>query len=462
MIVRDEEQMLPACLASVRGVVDELVAADTGSRDGTRALLVAAGARVVDFPWCDDFAAARNAALAAARGRYVLVLDADERLAGAAPESLRRAARAAEVDCGLLPLHHASRLDASPADVLAGRARLIDPVLLPRFLRRAEDLAYTGVVHENVADWLARPGRVLRTLAAPIVHYGAVPEWRATQEKSARNRRLLEARCRLEPGNPAPRAYLANELLRAGEPAGDSARARILLEEALALLTAARGRGEAVDPTQVLTLRATAALKAGALERARATLALAAEWGTDHVNFDYLRGALLEHESRRGEPAQALVHARAAAACFQRCLARAAQPSTAEVLPGATGRAAATELGHLCLRLGQPAEARAVFARALAEDPEHVPALLGRIEAELELGDAAGAIRALEPLLGRTGPDAWFLAARACERLGQLADATLFARSSAREGARTAFLAPHRGAALRAWLLEAGAKAAAP
>jgi tetratricopeptide (TPR) repeat protein len=452
LIVRDEEEMLPACLASVRGAVDEIVAADTGSTDGTRALLVAAGARVVDFPWCDDFAAARNAALAAATGEHVLVLDADERLAGAAGEILRRVAREGQLDCGLLPLHHASRLDARPDEVLAGSARLIDPVLLPRLLRRAADLRWTGVVHEGVQDWLARPGRVVRTLDAPIVHYGAVPGWRAARHKHERNLRLLEARCRLEPESAVPRAYLANELLRAG----DSARARALLEDAVALLVTARSRGQQVDPTQVLTLRATAALKAGELALAERTLALAHAWGCEHVNLVYLAAALREHASLQGPESERRARAHEAAALYQRCLARAGERSTAEVLPGATSYAAATALGHLHLWLGQPTDARAAFERALLSSPGHLPARLGLLEARIELGDVAAALSALEPLLGQAGPDAWFLAAHACERLGQLADASLFATTSAREAAKVGFAAPHRAAALRRWLVAHG------
>lgn len=80
IIVRDEETMLPACLASVAGVVDEIVLVDTGSRDGTLALARAAGARVFEQPWSDDFSAPRNLAIAESRGDWVLVLDADERL----------------------------------------------------------------------------------------------------------------------------------------------------------------------------------------------------------------------------------------------------------------------------------------------------------------------------------------------------------------------------------------------
>ena len=49
---------------------------DTGSSDDTPALARAEGARVAHFQWCDDCAAARNAALAEASADWHIVLDA--------------------------------------------------------------------------------------------------------------------------------------------------------------------------------------------------------------------------------------------------------------------------------------------------------------------------------------------------------------------------------------------------
>ncbi len=80
MIVRNEEVNLAACLDSVRDLVDQIVVVDTGSTDRTMEIAVQSGAQVVQFPWCDDFAAARNRAIEAAHGEWILWLDADERL----------------------------------------------------------------------------------------------------------------------------------------------------------------------------------------------------------------------------------------------------------------------------------------------------------------------------------------------------------------------------------------------
>ncbi|HEY6098038.1 MAG TPA: glycosyltransferase [Anaeromyxobacter sp.] len=45
-MARDEEAMLPGCLASVRGAVDEIVLVDTGSSDRTIQIARAEGAKV--------------------------------------------------------------------------------------------------------------------------------------------------------------------------------------------------------------------------------------------------------------------------------------------------------------------------------------------------------------------------------------------------------------------------------
>ena len=78
LIVRDEEQHLPECLASV-AFCDELVVVDSGSTDRTVEIALAAGATVLERQW-RGFAAQRNVALDAARGEWALEVDADERI----------------------------------------------------------------------------------------------------------------------------------------------------------------------------------------------------------------------------------------------------------------------------------------------------------------------------------------------------------------------------------------------
>ena len=49
MIVRDEENNLPHCLESVRGLFDEIVIVDTGSVDRTKEVARKFGAQDVRF-----------------------------------------------------------------------------------------------------------------------------------------------------------------------------------------------------------------------------------------------------------------------------------------------------------------------------------------------------------------------------------------------------------------------------
>ncbi len=86
LIVQDEEQRLPAALASV-AFCDEVIVVDGGSRDRTAAIARAAGARVIENPW-PGFAAQRNLALDAAGGDWVLEIDADERVSPALRTSI--------------------------------------------------------------------------------------------------------------------------------------------------------------------------------------------------------------------------------------------------------------------------------------------------------------------------------------------------------------------------------------
>ncbi len=78
MIVKDEEDTLPRCLECVKGVADEIVIVDTGSSDATKTAAGNYTDKVFDFPWADDFSAARNFSFSLAVCDYILWLDADD------------------------------------------------------------------------------------------------------------------------------------------------------------------------------------------------------------------------------------------------------------------------------------------------------------------------------------------------------------------------------------------------
>jgi hypothetical protein len=106
VIATNEEERLPACLASV-AFCDEIVVVDGGSRDATAELAERAGARVVRQDWL-GFPAQRNVALDNATCDWVIEVDADERVS---PELRRElqdflADPPPGVDIGAFPIRH--------------------------------------------------------------------------------------------------------------------------------------------------------------------------------------------------------------------------------------------------------------------------------------------------------------------------------------------------------------------
>ena len=79
----NEAATVGGCIAKARGFLErtgiegEVLIADNGSNDGSRQLAERAGARVVDAP-TRGYGAALAAGIAAARGRYVIMGDADD------------------------------------------------------------------------------------------------------------------------------------------------------------------------------------------------------------------------------------------------------------------------------------------------------------------------------------------------------------------------------------------------
>ncbi|HVP68869.1 MAG TPA: glycosyltransferase [Anaeromyxobacteraceae bacterium] len=441
MIARNEERMLPGCLESVKGVVDEIVLVDTGSTDATKDIALRHGARVYDRPWDDDFAAPRNLALSHARGDWVLHLDADERLAHGSAGAIRRAIKGTDRDLFMLSLHDASRLDAPEADVLSGAARIGAPTLVPRLLRRTPDLEYRGVVHESVEDWLVRRGYRLAVLDVHVVHLGAVVAVRAALGKRGRNVALLERRCREEPDSIVPFGYLAMELWHE-ERFED---ARRVADEGWKLLDL-QPRHRSAHLLSVA--RALGLGRAGEFEEMRATAERVIAREGLQSDQGFLRGWAIERMAMAasGEARRDLLEK--AVRAYRDVLGPRARADDRVVVDGSPSWLTRTRLGTTLLALGSPAEALAEFRAARKEVPGDEAARLGEAEALLDRGDAAAAQDLLGSILGEK-PDAWTLSADAARVRGEIEDARRYLRG-ARERYRAGFLAPHRSERLAA------------
>ncbi len=191
LIVRNEEKHLPACLDSVREIADEIVVCDTGSTDDTVRIAEAAGARVVRFPWCDDFSAARNRALEAASGSWILVLDADERLRRDSAAAIRELVATGRADGYNVAIESITRGDMTH--------RFVGNYC--RLFRNDPRVRFEGRVHEQVYPALRRAG--FRVIPSELVidHEGYAFDADTMERKKRRNLELLEREAAEKPGD---------------------------------------------------------------------------------------------------------------------------------------------------------------------------------------------------------------------------------------------------------------------
>ncbi|MBM3845416.1 MAG: glycosyltransferase, partial [Verrucomicrobia bacterium] len=208
MIVKNEERFLGRCLASVKGIADQIVVIDTGSTDRTVEIASSHGAEVLLHPWRDDFASARNASLAPARGDWILQLDADEELSEEAIPRLKEAMRDKEAISWRLPLVDVGKEKEGCHHV-------------PRLFRNAPGVRYVGRIHEHTfaslqtmgAEW----GLESRIGKALILHHGYSDQIEKGRGKAQRNLRLLELAVQEQPGDVSLRMSHGLDLVRTGE-----------------------------------------------------------------------------------------------------------------------------------------------------------------------------------------------------------------------------------------------------
>ncbi len=346
MIARDEEAVLGRCLASLKGAVDEIVVLDTGSCDRTPAVAWGYGASVFRGEWGDDFAAARNAALACAQGEWILWIDADEELV-AAPERLRALM---DGEAGGYELQIENPVDERP-----NGERFVHTTL--RFFRRGEETAWQGRVHEQVVG-LTGP---CRRVEGPFLrHHGYRPSAMAAKDKASRTIWLLERCLEDDPEDAFQRFNLANALL--GEDRPDDAYPHAV--------RATEGMPKAVSYG---ALAWHVRLRCAPDPLADADLAEAAGWGGLFVEYERAQAL-----AQRGDAAGAL-------AAADRAIV-APWPSGSAGDPGIATHKARIARAQALLLLDRDAEALADLDLALPHDPGFGPLRRLRAEARRRLG----------------------------------------------------------------------------
>lgn len=198
MIVKNEEQKLEKCLKALQPLRDavpcELVIADTGSTDGTRAIAEQYADLVFDFPWVNDFSAARNAVMDKCTGLWYLTVDADEYLDRDVSElvSFFSSPDKDKADAGYIKIRNYNTADMLPGDC--------NEFLVCRMVRIESGIRYTGTIHESLQ---ASSEKVIRFFSKTILHHDGYA-WKTeadAQAKMQRNLQLLEKALEQHPNN---------------------------------------------------------------------------------------------------------------------------------------------------------------------------------------------------------------------------------------------------------------------
>lgn len=202
VIVRDEACDMSRWLENAAVYSDERIVVDTGSKDDTKALAEAAGARVYDYAWRDDFAAAKNEALSHATGEWIAFLDADEYFA--VPQAVRPYLAALSVE---QPRIEAVMLTIANLDE-DDRFREIQRFLAMRLFRRRDDIAFAGRIHETVCKQDGRLEIKMERRSLLVNHLGYSAG--RVMKKIERNFALLQEDIRENGENPTHYRYLAD------------------------------------------------------------------------------------------------------------------------------------------------------------------------------------------------------------------------------------------------------------
>jgi glycosyltransferase involved in cell wall biosynthesis len=181
MIVRNEAPRMARVLSSLVPLCPaEVVVGDTGSTDGTADVARWFGCRVVDVPWHDHFADARNAVEKQSRQPFCLWIDGDEELADGSGRRLREKFMSREI----VKDYHLIRFVEHPISMYQVRM----------WRRNPERPAWRGRVHEKV---FMEGGKDQRHHDICIVQHHD----ERRPDKLERNMRLLKIAMAEEPSN---------------------------------------------------------------------------------------------------------------------------------------------------------------------------------------------------------------------------------------------------------------------
>lgn len=183
IITKNEEQNIERCLKALVPYGLETIVVDTGSTDRTKQIAARYTDRLYDFPWCDDFSAAKNFAIEKASYSYVLVLDSDEFVEQLDLSALEKQIAAHPRAVGRIRRRNVFHRNGEEQE----NREWINRIFAKEYFH------YEGRIHEQVTP-LRGAESGYRTYETPVVilHTGYDLPEQQKKEKAKRNIRLLE------------------------------------------------------------------------------------------------------------------------------------------------------------------------------------------------------------------------------------------------------------------------------
>lgn len=180
IITKNEEKNIARCLKCLKPYGFEIIVADTGSTDRTREIALQYTEKVYDFPWCNDFAAAKNFAVSKASYPYVMVIDSDEFLEKIDVDKLSQMIKQYPDKVGRIRRRNVFTRNGQQQENQEWINRIF-----PR-----DKFHYEGRIHEQIT---ATDGSEYGTYQAPVVieHTGYDLTAEERKEKANRNFTLL-------------------------------------------------------------------------------------------------------------------------------------------------------------------------------------------------------------------------------------------------------------------------------
>ncbi len=183
MIVKNEEKMLERTLPNLVKLVDEVIIVDTGSADDTKKIAQKYTSKIYDFPWINDFSAARNESLKFAEGDWVIWVDADEFVKEEDMDKIKRALKDAKDDAFLLKVNECREGEFSP----------ISYNMRPKLFRNRIGIHFERPINEQPFMANGELAAIqAKELDIPIYHWGGFLSAEKHKLKKLRNIELLK------------------------------------------------------------------------------------------------------------------------------------------------------------------------------------------------------------------------------------------------------------------------------